>query len=123
MDPSHDDKTTCPRILAVTKAPQDLTRSERQTGKRGRRRGEGPSVATRVGDGQEDVVRATVANLQGELALEGLDVSHDGLGLHRQPPAAPADHPVPASKVAVTGQRDLGRPAEIRMQVAAQSLE
>jgi hypothetical protein len=102
-DPSQDDKTTCPGILAVSKAPQDRTRSEREPSEGSRRRGKGSTVAARVGDDQEHAVRTAVTSLQGELALERLGIHHDCLRLHRQPPAAPADHRVPGSELAIAG--------------------
>ena len=118
----HEDASRC-RIATGPDRPQQLAIPKRQVGERGRRGSQGSAVSPRVGDEEDQVIDAAVPPLEGELALERLDVMDRGLGFHRDAPAASADHGIPGSEVAGVREGHLGRPTKVGMDTCTQPLK
>ena len=74
----------------------------------------------RGGQQQDDVVHAAVALLEGEPPFQGLEVVRPHLGLHAEPPARAGDEGIPGAPIAGDGERDLGCPAERRVEPGAE---
>lgn len=85
--------------------------------------GQRTAIPTCVGDEQQHMFNRAVALLEGDAALNGLQVFENGLCLHRDRPADATDHGVPGSSVVLNRQRHLRPPAEGWIEPHAESFE
>ena len=88
-------------------------------------RSQGTSIACGIPD-QEDDPSGIVANLQGQLPLQGLKVDELGLGLDTNAPrllAPVADDSVPGAEIAFDWEGNLDLPAQVRMKPGSEPLE
>lgn len=114
-------------MLSGRECCQRTPLGDRKVGQdRRRSRSKHITISPRVGDDQQDVLEATVAQLEHDSADLALTVDQSRLCLdreHRTPTAESIDQRVPSSLIADDRQRDLRAEAEVGMKPIAQSTQ